>query len=148
MTNYTSNWQRRLNADADFSLFKTLHVKIVPSLMWKFAQTRAQIVHAIVSIRVLLHKNYSGRIVCNKCSLETYELYRHICTECSFFKTHREKLFVTINARLKSLSHIQLTYEDSETCLRLLFNVNIPELTLEQNKAVINTTFEFISMCC
>ena len=90
---YEIEWHERLQADADFNRFKTLHPSLEMSVIWKLTLdiSTAPASFLVARLWSKVHKCESEYEQCLFCSTYTIDIYKHVASSCPYFLLERLK---------------------------------------------------------
>lgn len=96
---YEIEWHERLQADADFNRFKTLHPSLEMSVIWKLTLdiSTAPASFLVARLWSKVHKCESEYEQCLFCSTYTTDIYKHVVSSCPYF----------LPERLKFINHVK-----------------------------------------
>ena len=122
-------WQERLGSDADFIVFRCLHVDIESAEIWSWPKTRSELYNAFIVANLWTDIPYSEPSLCCFCGIFYDICFVHILSE------------YTVTADLKSCFVECIQNEISQhagTVLRNASNLNFSIAVLSGNVASLN----------
>lgn len=88
---YENEWHERLQADADFNRFKTLHPSLEMSIIWRLTldNSTAPASFLIARLWSKVQKYESKYELCLYCSKYTIDICKHVVSSCPHFLPER-----------------------------------------------------------